>query len=84
MRALKLGNDPLCEYCDELGIVSQAFVVDHIERVRNRPDLAFSYDNLASCCYSCHNSFKQSFERTGIIRGCDEHGIPKDKNHHWN
>lgn len=36
--------------------------VDHIEAVRNRPDLAFSLDNLQTLCGSCHNS-KTRLER---------------------
>ena len=41
-----------------------AMHVHHIEAVGKRPDLAFSEDNLAPLCYSCHASI-EARERRG-------------------
>jgi 5-methylcytosine-specific restriction endonuclease McrA len=82
-RAAYLAKHPLCIMCEELGRVTAATVVDHIEP--HKGDMAKFWDsgNWAALCARCHNSAKQSFERTGILRGCDADGMPLDPNHRW-
>jgi 5-methylcytosine-specific restriction endonuclease McrA len=55
VRRVKLLRDPLCEFCRAAGHDKPATVVDHIIPRSERPDLAYSLDNLRSCCVSCHN-----------------------------
>lgn len=45
---------------------SENLEVDHVEPVRERPDLAFSVDNLQTLCASCHS--KKSVEESNRIR----------------
>lgn len=57
--------------------------VDHIQKVKERPDLAFEESNLRSLCALCHNSIKQREELTGTKIGVSIDGIPTDPNHPW-
>ncbi|MGE4338896.1 MAG: HNH endonuclease [Pigmentiphaga sp.] len=84
IRLLQLQKEPLCRYCGELGHISPARHVDHIIPVRDRPDLAFSMDNLQCLCAHCHNSVKQAEEATGTRIGASTSGAPLDPKHHWN
>jgi 5-methylcytosine-specific restriction endonuclease McrA len=58
VRALKLRQQPLCE--DQYGVyhrsgrVELAVEVDHIQALRDRPDLAYTLTNLRSQCRACH------------------------------
>lgn len=54
LRNKKLKTDPLCEYCLEDDIVTEATEVDHIIPIDARWDLRLSWDNLKSACHSCH------------------------------
>lgn len=56
--------------------------VDHvIPRRRGGSD---DPSNLMGLCGTCHNSHKQSLEKTGRVRGCDANGFPIDPRHPWN
>lgn len=46
---------PLCVNCKSEGRVTPAQVVDHIEPLKLRPDLATEWSNLRSLCHACHN-----------------------------
>lgn len=60
MRQAKLMQNPLCERCEEKGIVTQATQVHHITPISNgeselmMKDLAYNFDNLQSLCDKCH------------------------------
>lgn len=54
-RALKLGQDPLCEHCKAADRITPATQVHHVKERRDRPDLAFTLSNLESLCISCHS-----------------------------
>ena len=59
--------------------------VDHIAPIRDRPDLAFSPDNLQSLCCTCHNSGKKLKEDRGIIISeTNVDGFPMDAKNPWN
>lgn len=45
-------EEPLCRF----GCGRRSVLVDHIETVRERPDLAFVRANLRALCQSCHSS----------------------------
>jgi 5-methylcytosine-specific restriction protein A len=82
-RVLQLLERPLCEDCARRGRTTAATVADHVEPHKGDPD-RFFHGALQSLCKPCHDIHKQSFERTGRMRGCDEDGRPLDPNHAWN
>jgi len=83
LRAAQLRDEPLCRLCQQLGRVTAAGIVDHI--IPHKGDEALFYDpcNLQSLCKHCHDSAKQSQEKTGRLPGCGEDGWPLDPGHHW-
>lgn len=60
LRGIKIHNSPLCEICEEKGLVVPAEDVHHIVSFMStddpckRYDLAYDYDNLMSICKRCH------------------------------
>ncbi|AYF88634.1 HNH endonuclease [Pseudomonas sp. DY-1] len=46
---------PLCEECEQIGLVEQSQLVDHIIPYRERPDLGLVDENLRALCWPCHN-----------------------------
>lgn len=74
---------PLCAMCLQAGKVTRANVVDH--KVPHRGDMRLFWDrsNWESLCFTHHNSTKQREEGRGHAIGCDEHGIPLNRAHHW-
>ena len=47
-------HNPLCQDCQEAGAVVPVEIVDHIEEVRDRPELSLVWSNLRSLCRPCH------------------------------
>jgi len=84
LRKMKLTEQPLCAYCLEMGRTIPATVADHIVPVKERPDLAFVYDNIQGLCRECHDSVKRREESTGRRVGCKQDGTPVDPGHWWN
>ncbi|BAQ16926.1 hypothetical protein [Methyloceanibacter caenitepidi] len=86
LRLAQLRRHPMCQcpHCKEKGLPAE--VVDHIERHAGDRKLFFDRRNLQSMAKECHDRFKQSQERggAGFDRGCDEHGLPLNPDHHWN
>jgi 5-methylcytosine-specific restriction enzyme A len=78
-----LRRHPLCRYCEELGRLTIATVVDHIVPHKEDRALFWDSDNWQSLCKPCHDSVKQREEKTGARVGCDVAGIPADPQHHW-
>jgi len=75
LRVMKIRANPFCELEDvcvrRTGRPAPSTVVDHIESVQDRPDLAYDWDNLRACCKPCHDARtarEQSFvkKRTDI------------------
>lgn len=83
-RAAYLKANPWCVYCREAGRRTPATVVDHIEPHRRDWKLFWRRSNWQGLCKTCHNGPKQSEEKTGQVRGCDENGLPLDPSHRWN
>ena len=60
LRKQKLTNNPLCERCYDMGLVTAASEVHHREPVESvstptaQTQLMFDYDNLMSVCHDCH------------------------------
>lgn len=73
-----LAHHPLCVMCQQRGVTTAATVVDHITPHRGDKKLFWKKTNWQSLCAPCHDGAKKSAEFTGVIRGCDEDGIPLD------
>ena len=60
LRIMKLRANPLCEVCEQEGIVTSAHAVHHhhpIEDSTSKAEMrkwAFMWDNLVSVCDACH------------------------------
>ncbi|HWX48139.1 MAG TPA: HNH endonuclease signature motif containing protein [Roseomonas sp.] len=63
LRDVVLAEEPLCRFCLELGRLTPAREVDHIEPIARRPDLRLVRTNLRPLCTPCHS------RRTGRDRG---------------
>lgn len=85
LRDRQLYRQPFCECRIHAGQAVMADVVDHKIPHRGDSKLFFDADNLQSLTKQCHDSWKQSLERSGKdeIQGCDETGQPLDPLHHW-
>lgn len=83
LRTKQLMAEPLCAYCQALGRVTAAQVVDHKTPHKGDAELFHDPDNLQSLCKTCHDSAKQRQEKSGHLVGCDASGIPVDPGHHW-
>lgn len=66
-RAAQLATHPLCHMCAELGIVKAATIADH-DQPHKGDEHIFWHGALRSLCKHCHDSHKQSEERTGKRR----------------
>ena len=63
-RAYYLRRHPLCVHCDSQGLTTVAVILDHIEPLKLRPDLALAWDNVRPLCRACHNRIG---EKVGLI-----------------
>ncbi len=82
LRAQQLRTEPLCRMCKAQDRVTIATVCDHIDQHKG-DRIKFWSGPFQSLCAPHHNSTKQSEERTGRKKGCDENGWPIDENHPW-
>lgn len=85
LRTMQLLKQPFCECRLHAGRTARAEVVDHKIAHKGDSKLFFDASNLQSLTKQCHDSWKQSLERSGrnYIVGCDEAGQPLDPEHHW-
>ncbi|WP_413732329.1 HNH endonuclease signature motif containing protein [Sodalis sp. RH20] len=97
MRLAFLREHPLCVMCKRQGRVVAAAIVDHIvahrlkdalqsgnaEAITKAQKLFWDRKNWQSLCKQHHDSTKQRMEKSGIMPGCTEDGIPLDPNSHW-
>lgn len=85
LRAAKLAQDPLCEYCRQAGRITAAREVDHRQSIKNGGD-PWDWTNLTSTCSACHSEKTQA-DRRGVPwrrKGCSVDGRPLDPTHWWN
>lgn len=54
VREMKLRRNPLCQRCEERGIVRSAQLVHHIVSLSKGGSLT-DMNNLMSCCIKCHD-----------------------------
>ena len=55
--------NPLCERCEENGIIRPMDEVHHILPADERPDLFYSLDNLMSLCFLCHKQVTNEYHK---------------------
>jgi HNH endonuclease. len=77
-----LMEHPLCVMC--LPHLTAASVVDHIVPHKGDSTLFWDESNWQPLCKLHHDAPKQSFDRTGRMKGCNPDGTPVDPNHPWN
>jgi 5-methylcytosine-specific restriction enzyme A len=68
--------------CKERGLIVAAEVADHTIPHHNNPELFYDPENLQSLCAVCHGE-KRAKEHGKVYSGCDENGMPLDKDHWW-
>lgn len=78
-----LSEHPLCIYCQRMGRLKSADVVDHIKPHKGDLDLFWDPMNWQPLCKACHDSAKHAEDIGGQVRGVSGDGIPIDTNHHW-
>lgn len=83
-RAVFLVEHPLCLYCERMGRITPATVVDHVIPHKGDRDLFWSPDNWQALCKPCHDSVKAREERSGEVFGCNVNGQPISPASHWN
>ena len=78
-----LEQHPWCVFCEAVGRLTKATVVDHKTPHRGDPVLFWDEGNWQGLCETDHNAAKQAQEKTGHLRGCGADGLPLDPAHHW-
>ena len=79
LRAVILGERPLCQHCLDRGVIEPATDVDHINNDPTNNDL----DNLAGMARECHSRKTQRAMGHKVAMGCDADGYPLDPDHDW-
>lgn len=76
-------RNPLCEVCNEIGLVTEAKVVDHVIPIRSpHYGSIWSEANWMSLCQLCHNTKRKRESQGKVIKGkLDENNelIPIDR-----
>ena len=73
-----------CRMCLADGREVRATVVDHVTPHRGDYELMWDETNWQSLCAAHHSRDKQSFEKTGRVKGVNLDGGPTDPHHPWN
>ena len=79
LRAVILGERPLCQHCLDRGVIEPATEVDPVNNdpSDNRPEA------LQSLCKPCHSRKTQADMGKRVSYGCDSKGMPLDPSHPW-
>lgn len=75
-RAFHLSHNPLCYYCDMVGLKHFGNIVDHYRPRKLYPELALDGPNLRTSCDHAHN-IKRQFEKEITTRDQFERRIPE-------
>jgi len=78
-----LARDPLCVMCIKIGDHAPSTIADHVEPHRGNEHRFFN-GRTQGVCKPCHDRHKQRQEKSGILLGGDNEGVPVDPLHHWN
>ena len=82
-RSAYLSRNPLCQYCLQVGRVTQATIVDHVIPHKGDEKLFWDAENYRGLCKLCHDSTKAEEENKGYAQGCGQDGMPVDPKHPW-
>lgn len=82
-RRRHLAANPLCVFCQQLGRITPATVVDHRTPHKGDSSLFFDQDNWQSLCKLCHDSVKQRIEHGKMVQPVSVTGEPIDPGHWW-
>jgi 5-methylcytosine-specific restriction enzyme A len=63
VRLLKLMQDPICEHCKAVSIITLAVDVHHKKNRIDYPELTFDLDNLEALC-KAHHTLESNKERS--------------------
>ncbi len=77
LRSLFLQHNPLCSYCEGIGIATAGEVVDHIIPHKGDPELFWDQSNWQPLCKWHHDSHKKALEM-GKVETCDVDGKHHD------
>ena len=89
LRRAKLNAEPLCQPCDNAGLLTVANTVDHVVPINAGGDPFPALAGLTSMCGPCHGAKTARGVEAGAIRstkprkGCDANGNPLDPAHPW-
>lgn len=83
LRERQLAMRPLCAFCAAAGRATPATVADHVEPHRGDRAKFFDPSNLQSLCKTCHDAIKQTYEKSGHLKGSGLDGLPLDATHPW-
>ena len=75
-RTRVLAEHPICTMCLQEGRTTRSTVAHHIQPSESHPELRYDVDNGTGLCKAHHDGAAQSYERTGVMRGCDVDGNP--------
>src|SRR5690606_42121235 len=56
LRELKLSDEPLCDDCQQKGIVTPAVDVHHVVKISDDPTMRLDRSNLMPLCKRCHSA----------------------------
>lgn len=68
LRELKINENPICELCLSVGIITPANVVDHIIPIEVIEDLKLEYTNLQSLCENFDGVNNCHRQKTGLTK----------------
>lgn len=68
LREQKITDNPLCELCESVGIITPATVVDHIIPIEVNEDLKLEYCNLQSLCDEFNGVNNCHRQKTGLTK----------------
>jgi 5-methylcytosine-specific restriction enzyme A len=80
-RVAYLHAHPYCAICAKFGVKKLATDVHHILPRRERPDLAFDWNNFQGLCVRCHSGHMQADENRGYSDETGADGWPVDPRH---
>jgi len=68
LRAEHLARQPFCSTCADAGVTRVAKIVDHVQSIRQHPELRLDPAKLQSLCWPCHNRKTNQYDRGFGIR----------------
>lgn len=76
-----LSEHPLCLYCQSMGVVTPATLVDHIKPHNGDLDLFWDQSNWQPLCRTHHDATKRREDHQGIAIGCTIDGVALGASH---